>query len=62
MDGLEASALIRETQPSVPIIAITAHAYEDDRIRILEAGFNDIVLKPIDENQLKRRLRRYLRI
>jgi CheY-like chemotaxis protein len=61
MDGLEASALIRETQPFVPIIAITAHAYEEDRQRILDAGLNDIVLKPIDENGLKRRLRRYLR-
>jgi CheY-like chemotaxis protein/anti-sigma regulatory factor (Ser/Thr protein kinase) len=61
MDGLEASALIREIQPFVPIIAITAHAYEEDRQRILDAGLNDIVLKPIDENGLKRRLRRYLR-
>lgn len=61
MDGLEASARIREIQPFVPIIAITAHAYEEDRKRILEAGLNDIVLKPIDENGLKRRLRRYLR-
>lgn len=61
MDGLEASARIREIQPFVPIIAITAHAYEEDRKRILEAGLNDIVLKPIDENRLKRRLRRYLR-
>lgn len=61
MDGLEASSQIREIQPFVPIIAITAHAYEEDRKRILEAGLNDIVLKPIDENSLKRRLRRYLR-
>lgn len=61
MDGLEASARIREIQPFVPIIAITAHAYEEDRKRILEAGLNDIVLKPINENGLKRRLRRYLR-
>lgn len=61
MDGLEASARIREIQPFVPIIAITAHAYEEDRKRILETGLNDIVLKPIDENGLKRRLRRYLR-
>jgi CheY-like chemotaxis protein len=60
MDGLEASTRIREIHPFLPILAITAHAYEEDRRRILEAGLNDIILKPIDERVLKRRLRRYL--
>jgi len=60
MDGLEASARIRKILPGLPIIAITAHAYEEDRKNILDAGVNDIILKPINENALKKTLKSYL--
>ena len=52
MNGFEASAAIRksgkEDALSVPIIAMTADAYEDDIKRCLEAGMNAHVSKPID--------------
>jgi CheY-like chemotaxis protein len=60
MDGLEASARIRKIDARLPIIAITAHAYEEDRKSILDAGMNDIILKPINENVLKKTIRSYL--
>ena len=60
MDGMEATQKIKEIHPYVPVVAITAHGYEDDRKEILKAGFNDIVLKPIDEGLLQKVLGRYL--
>ncbi|ABD53182.1 ATP-binding protein [Jannaschia sp. CCS1] len=52
MDGLEAAAKIRAYEeeqglPRVTIIAMTAHAVEGDRERILAAGLDDYVTKPL---------------
>lgn len=50
MDGYETTFHIREYlgENSLPIIAMTAHAFDDDRKRILAAGMNDHVAKPTD--------------
>ncbi len=62
MDGLEASRYIRDELglKELPIIAMTAHAMESDRIRCLEAGMNEHVAKPIDANQLYIVLARFI--
>lgn len=55
MDGLEATRRIRALKNGVqdiPIIAITANAFEEDRKAALDAGMNDHVAKPIDLNNL----------
>ncbi len=55
MDGFAACALLR-ADPStnqVPIVAVTAHAIRGDRERMLAAGFDGYVSKPIDEDVLK---------
>ncbi|MGA0572694.1 ATP-binding protein [Variovorax sp. VNK109] len=51
MDGLTATQEIRklERHRSLPIVAMTANAFEGDRERCLAAGMNDHVPKPIDE-------------
>ncbi len=56
MDGFEATQLIRaaeqknEEHNSVPIIAMTANVYEQDRLKCLRVGMNDIISKPIRRN------------
>lgn len=56
MDGIEATvrirALDREDAMIIPIIAMTANAYEEDRKQTAEAGMNAHLAKPIDPNQL----------
>jgi CheY-like chemotaxis protein/HPt (histidine-containing phosphotransfer) domain-containing protein len=63
MDGLEATSRIRKQWPSdhLPIIAMTAHAYEAERQRCLDAGMNDHVAKPVDPILLVRTLDRWLK-
>jgi signal transduction histidine kinase len=48
MDGLEATRRISALAPSVPIVALTAHAMPEERARCLEAGMLAHVAKPID--------------
>ena len=50
MDGWEATANAKadETLKMIPIIALTAHALEADRVRALEAGADDFDTKPIN--------------
>ncbi|MCE7068383.1 response regulator [Dyadobacter sp. CY326] len=46
MDGFEATKLIREKDQDIPIIALTASAFEDERERALANGFSDYLVKP----------------
>ena len=52
MDGYDAAARIRrmkdEEKASIPIIAMTANAFAEDRQKAISTGMNDHVAKPID--------------
>lgn len=61
-DGLKITRNIRESgpDPKVPIIALTAHAFPEDRKRSLEAGCDDYVSKPFQWVHLKSIINKYL--
>lgn len=65
MDGLKATEVIRHMRDirmaQIPIVAMTANAFEEDKKRCLEAGMNDHIAKPIDIQQLLRAIVKYSR-
>ena len=64
MDGMEATRLIKnmEEGKSIFISALTAHALEEEREQILEAGFDDFVRKPYEENDIFETMSKYLNL
>lgn len=59
MDVLEATRLIRGYSKDIPIIALTAFAFESDRERAIEAGCNDYLTKPVSQEAIEKILDKY---
>ena len=64
MDGYEATRQIRALpdakKAGIPIFAMTANAFAEDRLKALQAGMNEHLSKPIDPDTLYRLLVKYL--
>lgn len=60
MDGYEATRAIKLIRPEIPIIAQTAYAMAEEREKIIEAGCNDYLSKPIRQKDLFQLLSKYL--
>lgn len=56
MNGLDATALIKSENKSLPVIAQTAYATPPDILAAHNAGCDDIVVKPINKNELLRKM------
>jgi len=66
MDGFEATRSIRDRNSTVrdhdiPVIAMTANAFPEDRARALACGMNDFLAKPVDRSALAAMLTKWLR-
>jgi len=66
MDGFEATRIIRERSSPVldhdiPVVAMTAAAFPEDRARALACGMNDFLAKPVDRSALAHMLEKWLK-
>lgn len=60
MDGYETTRRIRATGATLSIIGLSAHAMDGDRERAIEAGCDDYLTKPLNEDLLFDKLDHYL--
>ena len=60
MDGLEATKKIKEAHPELPIVALTANAFDSDRELAMEAGCNDFLAKPVSSENCLTTIEKYI--
>lgn len=64
MDGLQASrkirSLDRDDAKRIPIIAVTANTFDNDRSQSIEAGMNDHICKPLGKEKIEEILKEYI--
>ena len=60
MDGYQATKIIKDIRPQVPVIAQTAYAMTGEREKILAAGFDEYLSKPIQIKELLQLLNKFL--
>jgi two-component system sensor histidine kinase/response regulator len=61
INGIEATRTIRKTNQDIPVIALTAYAFEDDKENSIKAGCNAYLSKPVKIEQLSEILSTYLK-
>jgi len=60
MNGIEATRFIKLKKPLVPVIAQTAYAQTEEKERVLEAGCDDYIAKPIEKGRLMEMIDKYM--
>jgi CheY-like chemotaxis protein len=60
MNGYEATKIIKQIRKDLPVIAQTAYAMENDKDKILKAGCDDYVAKPIKVGVLLEMIQKYI--
>jgi signal transduction histidine kinase/DNA-binding response OmpR family regulator len=64
MDGIEATKRIRNRvdrvrDSNIPIIALTADAFPETKTKVLEAGMNDLLTKPLEQEEMFKKIKQY---
>jgi CheY-like chemotaxis protein len=60
MDGLEATAKIKEVHPELPVVALTANAFDSDRQLALQAGCDDFLSKPVSAEKCLQMIAKFI--
>ena len=60
MNGLEATKAIKEKHPDLPILALTANAFDSDRQLAMDAGCDDFLSKPVSSEECLETIKRYI--
>ena len=60
MDGLEATKAIKAIRPELPIVALTANAFDSDRQLAMDAGCDDFLSKPVSSELCLKTIKKFL--
>lgn len=60
MDGLEATKAIKESKPELPVVALTANAFDSDRQLAVDAGCDAFLAKPVSSELCLQTIRKIL--
>ena len=60
MNGMDATRLIKAEQPELPVIALTANAFDSDRQMAFEAGCDDFLSKPVSAEKCLQVIAKYI--
>ena len=60
MDGLEATKLIKDQCPDLPVVALTANAFDNDRQLAFDAGCVDFLSKPVSSEACLSTIKKYV--
>ena len=60
MTGLEATKLIKAKYPDLPVVALTANAFDSDRQAAMEAGCDDFLAKPVSSEACLSTIKRFV--
>ena len=59
VDGYQATDAIRQLSSDIPIVAVTAFAYDEDRRKVMSRGFNGYLSKPLNKDELLKMLHKH---
>ena len=60
MDGMEATRLIKAQLPQLPVVALTANAFDSDRQQAFDAGCDDFLSKPVSAEKCLQTIAKYI--
>ena len=60
MDGLEATKVIKGKHPDLPVVALTANAFDSDRQLAMDAGCDDFLSKPVSSEACLETIKRFV--
>jgi len=60
MDGLEATKKIKELHPTLPVVALTANAFDSDRQLALTVGCDDFLSKPVSSEKCLNTIEKFI--
>jgi CheY-like chemotaxis protein len=60
MDGLEATRQINSQMPNLPVLAVTANAFDNDRQKAMDAGCCDFISKPVNAAECLKIIAKYI--
>jgi CheY-like chemotaxis protein len=61
VDGFVATRMIKHNHPNIPVIAQTSYVFDEDKTKAMNAGCDDYISKPLNKNELLKKIETLLK-